>query len=650
MIDGCWEMVVKGYKLCLMLLVAPSLGVAQELAPVRGEVAGRVVDADSQVSLAGAVVVLEPAPAGAVWSSVGGAAFPASAITTETNGVGAYRFEGLGSGTYVIRVMRLGYQPARVEIELHGAAMSRVTLGLVVAPIALAPVRVAVDVSPIMERAVVSEEVDARRIRSVEERQERFLESDVRSMGYTDMLEAVTLGETDIFRALQRLPGVSTRDDYTAQLWTRGAPWGQTRVYFDGVPLFNPVHMGGFFSGVSPEAVGTVFFHPGVRPASIGEGAAGVVSLSSRPARPHESIPLRSEITLASLRATSEARFWDDKGGVLVSGRRSWWDWATETAADQATRPEDIVAFALMSWSGVFDYSWGEHNRVEVSALFEEDQLDGGIPGVIDGNFGRWGNEVQRVSFDTRISDLPLRFTVGNSRYRGDVWQDDSLRRGSNLAPDVVTLDTAFGEVLHSFVRGELTGERVGARPARWTLGMQWTGQSTTSLGAAIPIEASGDQRRALHGGELEYGVVYGEYLLQPSSDVTIRAGLRWETGGTVQNGGQDRVAPRISSRFQLTPRVALSAAFGRSFQYTQTIGEVGNSFGLGLHFAQRWLLAGESSPMIQSDIATVGLESWIGGGWLASTTAYARHATGVAVPDPRTGSVFPPDWPGAEP
>jgi hypothetical protein len=408
--------------------------------------------------------------------------------------------------------------------------------------------------------------------------------------------------------------------------------------------------MGGFFSGVSPEAVGTVFFHPGVRPASIGEGAAGVVNLSSRPARQHESLPLRAEITLASLRAMSEARFWDGKGGVLVSARRSWWDWATESAADQANRPEDIVAFNILSWSGVFDYSWGDYNRVEVSALFEEDQLDGGIPGIIDGNVGRWGNQVERVSFDTRVSDLPVRFTVGTSRYRGQVWQDGSAGSRSNGDPDVVTLDTAFGEVLHTFVRGEVTGERVGARPARWTLGLQWTGQSTTSTGAAVPPDASGKYRRALQGGELEYGVVYGEYLLQPRSDVTIRAGLRWETGGAVQNGGQDRVAPRISSRFQLTPRVALSAGFGRSFQYTQTIGEVGNAFGPDLHFAQRWLLAGEDSPMIRSDIATVGLEGWIGGGWLASTTAYARRATGVAVPDPRTGSVFPPDWPGAEP
>ena len=393
-----------------------------------------------------------------------------------------------------------------------------------------------------------------------------------------------------------------------------------------------------------------MFFHPGVRPASIGEGAAGVVSLSSRPARQQESIPLQSEITLTSLRATSEARFWDGKGGVLVSARRSWLDWATEAAADQMTQPSDIVDFAIMSWSGVFDYSWGDWNRVEVSTFFEEDQLDGGIPGAISGNFGRWGNDVQRVSLDTRIATLPVRFTVGTSRYQSDVWKDDSYQRGTERDPDVVTLDTASGQMEHTFVRGEVTGARIGVRPARWTLGVELTEQWSSQSGAAVPPEARGEFRKALQGVQLQYGVLYGEYLLEPRPDLTIRAGLRWETGDVVRNGGLNRVAPRISSRLQVTPLVALSAAYGRSFQYAQAIGEVGQSFGPDLHFAQRWLLAGERSPVIRSDVATLGVESWIAGGWLASTTGYVRYATGVAIPETRSGSVFPPDWPGVEP
>src|SRR5207247_2600455 len=103
------------------------------------------------------------------------------------------------------------------------------------------------------------------------DRQRRYLASDVRGLTAADLLEAQTVGEPDVLRALQRFPGVTTRDDFTAQLWTRGARWSDTRVYYDGLPLFNPVHAAGAISAVQPEAIGAAYFHPGVRSAALGE-------------------------------------------------------------------------------------------------------------------------------------------------------------------------------------------------------------------------------------------------------------------------------------------------------------------------------------------------------------------------------------------
>ena len=201
-----------------LMLVACAVPVAgQELAPTRSEVKGRVLDASTRTPLAGAIVVLEGQPPGTIVDARGASAFRTMALTDETGVEGAYRFEGLASGVYVIRVVRLGYRPARVEIELRGAATSRVTLGLVIEPIALDPLEVTVAERPMMVRAPTTSEVDAQRIGNVELRQQQFLGFDVRVVGHTDLLEAVTLGETDIFRALQRLPGVSTRDDFTSK-------------------------------------------------------------------------------------------------------------------------------------------------------------------------------------------------------------------------------------------------------------------------------------------------------------------------------------------------------------------------------------------------------------------------------------------------
>jgi hypothetical protein len=142
-------------------------------------------------------------------------------------------------------------------------------------------------------------------IEAEELRQTRFLAGDARVLTQSDLTQAVTLDEGDLLRAIQRLPGVSTRDDYNAGLWTRGSPWGQTRVYFDGLPVFNPVHGFGLVSGVSPDIIGIATFYPGVRSASLGEGAAGVLDLTSRMAEGPGQRGL-TELSVTNIRAALE--------------------------------------------------------------------------------------------------------------------------------------------------------------------------------------------------------------------------------------------------------------------------------------------------------------------------------------------------------
>jgi hypothetical protein len=114
-----------------------------------------------------------------------------------------------------------------------------------------------------------------------------------------------------------------------------------------------------------------------------------------------------------------------------------------------------------------------------------------------------------------------------------------------------------------------------------------------------------------------------------------VEGGLRLEGGG-VSGGGALRAAPRVAARWQAAPDVSLAAAAGRSWQYVQAAPQLGTQ-GLTQHL---WLVAGPGVPALRSDVATLGAEAWLGHGWLASATAYARRSGGVAVLDPRPGVV----------
>lgn len=275
--------------LCVVVILPPATAAPQtveraaaaEHATTVGVVSGRVVDAGSGAPLDLAVVTIAPIDGG-ILSAPGGrhGSFLADALVTTTGPMGEYRVEGLAPGRYRLTVERLGYRPARLEIELRSRGDSRVSVGLVIEPIALDALEIHADAPPTYGRVAAEQaRVAAERLR-----QRRHLATDVRSITHTDVIEAVTLGETDLFRALHRLPGVSTQDDYTAELWIRGAPWDQTRVYFDGLPLFHPVHGVGVLSGISTDGIGAALLHPGVQPASLSGGAAALV-IESRPGR-----------------------------------------------------------------------------------------------------------------------------------------------------------------------------------------------------------------------------------------------------------------------------------------------------------------------------------------------------------------------------
>ena len=235
--------------------------------PPAGTLTGRVIDASTGQPVPAAVVTLEPATSGLMIDPQARSVV-ASVRSIVTGAEGAYRFTEVAPGRYRLRIERLGYQSSALEIDVRRPVEAAVSVGLELAPVSLEPVRVEQRAASLFQRAANgAAELDDARVNSERLRQSLFVTPDARMLTYADVMDGVTLGEGDVFRALQRFPGVGTRDDYTAELWTRGAPWTHTRVTFDGVPLFNPVHAVGVLSAITPEILGSVFFHPGVRPA-----------------------------------------------------------------------------------------------------------------------------------------------------------------------------------------------------------------------------------------------------------------------------------------------------------------------------------------------------------------------------------------------
>jgi hypothetical protein len=453
--------------------------------------------------------------------------------------------------------------------------------------------------------------------------------------------EAVTLGETDLFRALHRLPGVTTRDDFTAELWTRGAPWSHTRVYFDGMPLFNPVHVAGVFSGINPDAVGAAFFHPGGRSAALGEGAAAVLDLSSRPAR-GVGIGGAAELSMISARAALEGPL-GRRGGWMVAGRRSYADLINaylSLLTDSIGRFTDSagrIPYSFHDLAARVDLALSGSATLELSGLWERDNLRGTVGTLLRDSRGHWGNSVGRATLAAPLGGLATRHTLSLSRFDADVSR--LVLTGGGGLNQVVPAHQPTGNTLTQVM---LRGVAEGGGTARWSGGYELAALRQQYDGPRprpYPEVVLADTIRL--AARRSIATVWGERRWQ-RGPFALRAGLRLEVPGPVANAPAVAPSPRVSARLATGPSFALSAAYARVYQYTQAIAPAGPDVGPDLHLSDVWLLADDTIPALRSDLATLGAEFWIGQGWLGSATLYGRYATGLAVPDPTPDTLSP--------
>jgi hypothetical protein len=629
------------------LLAPPAPLRAQEDARARGGITGSVLDAGTGVPIDGATVVLQPEATGAFPAGPAtGSAFTSSSRAVVTDRLGTYRFDGLASGIYRVYAHRIGYRPYSITVELRGA-VSPVAIALSADPIPLQPVRSrALPRGSYQSASAFASNVDVARLFAADMRRRQFLTADARELTHADVIEAVTLGEPDVLRALQRLPGVTTRSDYTAELWTRGAPWSQTRVYFDGVPLFNPLHALGIVSGIGSNAIGAVWFHPGSRSASIAEGAAGVVDLQSRRATGDGELNMFADLSLVSAGLALDQRVFDGRAGWMLSGRQTYLDWLTGLGRRAADRDDATFPYGFSEVAGRVDAWVGERSSVEASWLWERDHLTSVRPDQPEPLRAEWGNAAGRLSFSTRFGGVNLRHTAAFSWHDGLVLPDAWRREGQipSSLPASRQSDTSVGYV---GISGTLWPEPASLAGPAWSFGYGMENQSVGYSGPQVlpvPRFSAGTElhsgRQVTWGSDLPIVSAWGERMWSVGETFGVRTGLRLEGGDPLANTGPWRLAPRLSARYAPAPEIALSAGLSRVYQYTQAIAP-GGLYVASLASTDVWLLAGRSAPALRSDIATLGLETFLAPGRAVTLNGFARRASGMATADPRPGRIY---------
>jgi hypothetical protein len=148
------------------------------------------------------------------------------------------------------------------------------------------------------------------------------------------------LGETDVLKVLQLLPGVQSGGEGQSGIYVRGGSPDQNLVLLDGVPVYNASHLFGFFSVFNADAIRDVNLIKGGFPARYGGRLSSVVDISMKEGNMRE-FKGTASIGLVAARATLEGPIVRDRTSFIVSFRRTYLDVLMRPLIKQSFRETD---------------------------------------------------------------------------------------------------------------------------------------------------------------------------------------------------------------------------------------------------------------------------------------------------------------------
>lgn len=229
------------------------------------------------------------------------------------------------------------------------------------------------------------------------------------------------LGEVDLVRAIQLLPGVSTVGEGASGFNVRGGGVDQNLVLLDEAPVYNSSHLFGFFSVFNPDAVKDVKLYKGGIPSQYGGRASSILDVKMKEGNAKE-LEVNGGIGVIFSRLSVEAPIKKDKASFIVAARRSYID---VLAKPFLTGNNADAKFSFYDLTAKVNYNLNAKNTFFLSGYFGRD--------VFGTGFGfNWGNSTLTARWNHVFSNkLFLNATVFYSNY--DYLLDSDLK---NKRPD----------------------------------------------------------------------------------------------------------------------------------------------------------------------------------------------------------------------
>ena len=415
------------------------------------------------------------------------------------------------------------------------------------------------------------------------------------------------LGEVDVIKALQYMPGVQSGNEGSSGLYVRGGGPDQNLVLLDGVPLYYVSHLGGFFSVFNADALSSVQLYKGGFPARYGERLSSILDIRMKEGNLNK-FEGEGSIGLVSAKFSVQGPIQKGKTAFILSGRRTYLDLFSRPLSRLATDGESSVGYFFYDLNGKINHIVSEKDRLYFSfylgddkfrakSSYKDDLSDGSYEEEFDIGLG-WGNRLAAARWnhlwsDKLFSNLTATFTryqlrtdaSGSSitRERDSTYTDDfSLDYRSQIRDLGLKLDFDFyPSPNHEIKFGAFTTNH---RFEPSTVGVSSRTQEI--------------RQDTVYTSQIDYTWESGFYV-----EDNLKIGRRFSAniGGRathyqINDQGSWNLQARMAARFQLTNDISLKGSYSQMTQFVHLL--TNNGVGLPIDL---WVPATERVPAQES-------------------------------------------------
>jgi len=382
------------------------------------------------------------------------------------------------------------------------------------------------------------------------------------------------LGEPDVIKSLQLLPGVKSGSEGSSGLYVRGGAPDQNLLLLDGVPIYNASHLFGFFSVFNPDALKSVSFYKGGFPARFGGRLSSVVDVRMKEGNEKE-YHGNISVGLISSSFHLEGPIAKERTSFSVSARRTYLDLITIPIKKS---DDDIPDYYFYDVNAKINHRFSDRSRLFLSTYIGKDNLTS-ESGNGDTSFEaradqskdqlNWGNITSSLRWNYIFNNkLFINTTITYSKYDFKVSSDNSLKEsnsdqysinnylfGSGIYDWGYKMDFDYSASPDHAVKFGVNYIYHNFKPGVKTYKADNAGESTIN-------ETFGDSSIYAH-----------DFSVYAEDDITIGSRLKANVGlrasmFNVQNTSYYSLEPRLTMNYKANENLSFKAAFSQMKQY----------------------------------------------------------------------------------